>query len=390
MTINLFSSPRSYFLRLGAFIVIVILVTFPNQRTDAQTVQTPAQQGKRLTPENLEKESYQLWLACFQAWKQGKKPDVPNLGVLNNVDPGEAQRVRTVWEQSKFRAFLAVAEKAMYQECLNWWRAKEQGQQMTAPILKYPDVFDEAQVKRIEAVWQQAYDKAHLVIFEQGAYQSWLDYYQALQHGGQPPLPELSITDGVKPQEVKQAQAVWARAQARAQRKAKAQSSGQTLARQGKQPSIQANNVAALSDGKTTDSLPDVIVDEDTRQKAARAIIPLQEVTAPANSNPQPAFGFNQPKTIAALSSFSVNSGISQLRNVSQPSPMQPNSPEAVAVNNNRVIGDLNTDTTKAKTVVNIDTAKKLVEKRDSQNGLNSINPTASGGLQVVRRYTYV
>lgn len=72
-----------------------------------------------LTPENLEKDSYQLWLACFQAWKQGKKPDVPNLGILNTVDSKEAQRAHTVLEQSKFRAYLAIEGNGMYQTWLN-------------------------------------------------------------------------------------------------------------------------------------------------------------------------------------------------------------------------------------------------------------------------------
>jgi RHS repeat-associated protein len=355
------------------------------QPGQAKKPTAPAQQSKTLTPENLEKESYQLWLACFQTWKQGKKPDVPNLGIFNSVDPKEAQRAHAVWEQSKLRAFLAVEEKAMYQECLNWWQAKEQGQQMTAPILKYPDVFDETQVKRIEAVWQQAYDKAHLTIFEQGAYQTWLDYYQSLQQGGQPPLPELAVTDGIKSQEAKKAQEVWTQAQARAQREVQ-QRSGQAQSRQAKQPSISANNVAALSDGEMTDSLPDVMIDDATRQKAAQSIMPLLDVPTSPNSYPQPIagfnqVGFNQPRGIAGVFSYTGNSA--------QPSQMQPNSPEVVTANNNRILVEMNAETMKAKKAVNTETAKQLVEQLDSKNGQTNITPATSGGPQLVRRYTY-
>lgn len=380
MTNNLISSSHFYFLRFIALIVIAILVMLPHHLINAQPLQSPSQQGKMLTPENLEKNSYQLWLACFQAWKQGKKPDVPNLGIVDSVDPKEAQRAHAVWEQAKFRAYLAVEGKGMYQTWLNFWQAKEKGQQTAAPILKYPDVFDADQANRIQTLWEQAYTKAHLAVFEKGAYQTWLDYYQALLQGGQPPLPELTIPAGIKPQEVKQAQEVWQQSQVRAQRKA--QQSAQAQARQTKQPSIQADNIEALSDGKITTSLPDVVIDDATRQQAARSIIPLQDVTIPNNSNPQPVSGINRPKGIAGVFAYAANS--------TQPGQLQSNSPEAIAANNNnRIIAELNADTVKAKTSVNTETAKKLIEKLDSRNDQTNINPAVSGGPQLVRRYTY-
>src|SRR5579859_3205310 len=141
---------RPFITHFIIFIIISPLLALPvfaqtaksKPASKAAIGKTQSQQGAMLTPENLEKESYRLWLECFQAWQQGKKPDVPNLGILNNVDPKEAQHAHAVWDRSKFRAFLAVAEKEMYQECLNWWRAKEQGQQIPPPVLRYPDVFD--------------------------------------------------------------------------------------------------------------------------------------------------------------------------------------------------------------------------------------------------------
>jgi RHS repeat-associated protein len=111
------------------------------------------------------------------------------------------------------------------------------------------------------------------------------------------------------------------------------------------------------------------------------SIVPVLETTPPRNSNPQPVSGFNQPRGIAGVFSYAANP--------TQPGQMQTNTSETITANNNQIIAELNRETTQAKTAVNIDTAKHLVEKQDNRKRQTNSSAADSSAFHVVRRYSY-
>jgi len=164
MTFNL----RSYTRNILCFITMLLLFSLP---TFAQSVKprqankpTAAQQDKKLTADNLEKESYRIWLTWHRARKQGKELPIPRLNVPTGLGEKEVDRVLTIWEQAQRRAHLAVEEEAMYKIWLDWYQAKEQGAQDPLPTLNSPSGASVREINQAQALWHKAESRARLTL----------------------------------------------------------------------------------------------------------------------------------------------------------------------------------------------------------------------------------
>ena len=276
------------------------------------------QQIKTLNPNNLEKEAYRIWLDWHQAQKQGKNLAIPQFSVPTSLDKEEANRVLTIWEQAQTKAYWTVEEEEMYKVWLEYCRDQQQGVITEIPTLTHPPDARLEQQNLAITHWQRAESHARHTV-------------------------EKENRDRLKPTNQMQEQ--------------------------------QASNITE------SNSLPNVVINDETRHKAARSISPLLDVP---NSQPTSGFNqvvFNQPRGISGVSSYSGNS--------LQPSQLQPNSPEAVMINNNQLLAEMNTETMKAKKLVNIETAKHLVERHDSQKQQTNLNSVTSAGSQLIRRFVY-
>jgi RHS repeat-associated protein len=205
-------------------------------------------------------------------------------------------------------------------------------------------------------------------------YKIWLEYCRDQQQGITTEMPTLTHPPGARLEQQNQALTYWHRAELRAKRTVEKEASNRP------KPSDQMQEQQA-SNITESNSLPAVVIDDETRQKAARSISPLLDVPTaqPATSFNQVVF--NQYRGIVGVSSYSGNSPYS--------SQLQPNSPEAIMVNNNQLLAEMNTETMKAKKLVNIETAKHLVDRHDSQKQQANLNPSTNSGSQMVRRFVY-
>jgi hypothetical protein len=96
------------------FIIFIILSLCFSLPALAQTTKSKKVVGKtqpqslKLNPDNLEQGSYQIWLAWFQARKAGQQPPTPVLDLPNGIDAQEVKRVQAVWQQAQVKAHLAA------------------------------------------------------------------------------------------------------------------------------------------------------------------------------------------------------------------------------------------------------------------------------------------
>lgn len=290
----------------------------PKQFSQPLAKPSQTQQIKTLNPNNLEKEAYRIWLDWHQAQKQGKNLAIPQFSVLTSLDKEEANRVLTIWEQAQTKAYWTVEEEEMYKVWLEYCRDQQQGITTEMPTLTHPSDARLEQQKLAITHWRRAESRAKRTV-------------------------EKEAINRPKPTDQMQAE--------------------------------QASNITE------SNSLPNVVIDDETRHKAARSISPLLDVPTSQPTSGFNQVAFNQSRGISDVSAYS--------RNSPQPSHLQTNSPEAVMINNNQLLAEMNTETTKAKKLVNIETAKHLVDRHDSQQPQTNLNPSTSSGSQLVRRFVY-
>jgi RHS repeat-associated protein len=121
------------------------------------------QQNKKLTPENIEKEAYRIWLAYFRERRQGKELSIPVLNVPPNIDAKEFNRVKSLWEQAQRRAYLAVEQEAIDKLWSDWYKAQREGIFLPSPTLKINA--DPEETKQVSEIWARARIKAYIESF---------------------------------------------------------------------------------------------------------------------------------------------------------------------------------------------------------------------------------
>jgi RHS repeat-associated protein len=125
------------------------------------------QQDKKLTPENIEKEAYRIWLAWYRAHNQGKKLPTPVFNVPASLGNKEADRVLSIWEQAQNKAYWVVQKEWMYKVWLQWYQAQAQGKQDPKPSLNIPSSVDVKEANQALTLWYKAEASAKLTVERQ-------------------------------------------------------------------------------------------------------------------------------------------------------------------------------------------------------------------------------
>lgn len=123
-----------------------------------------------LTPDNLQKEAYKMWVHWYKAKQQGKAYPQPTLDIPNYLDAKEVSQVRMAWQQAQQQAQRDVQQfqgnvikrmdmASAYKIWAEWYLGQHQGKNVAMPNLVVRNI-DEKEAKRIQGIWQQAQLKA--------------------------------------------------------------------------------------------------------------------------------------------------------------------------------------------------------------------------------------